>query len=67
MVLTIPFLDHVLTDFHRFPRNKLVPYRRLYLTPYLMFQEPENWKEEFMVFPNFYLKDFPNFTGLAAE
>ena len=32
-----------------------------------MFQEPENWKEEFMVFANFYLEDFPNFTGLAAE
>ena len=27
-----------------------------------MFQEPENWKEGFMVFAN-----FPNFTGLAAE
>ena len=32
-----------------------------------MFQEPENWKEEFIVFANFYLEDFPNFTGLAAE
>ena len=32
-----------------------------------MLQEPENWKEEFMVFAHFYLKDFPNFTGLAGE
>ena len=32
-----------------------------------MFQEPENWKEKFMVFSNFYLEDFPNFTGLAEE
>ena len=32
-----------------------------------MFQEPENWKEEFMVFSNFSFEDFSNFTGLAAE
>ena len=32
-----------------------------------MFEEPENWKKEFMVFANFYLENFPNFTGLAAE
>ena len=68
VVLTIPFLDHVLTDLqHRFPGNELVPYRGLYLIPYLMFQEPENWKEEFMVFSNFSFEDFSNFTGLAAE
>ena len=67
MVLTIPFLDHVLADLqHRFPGNELVPYRGLYLTPYQMFQEPENWKEDFMVFANVYLEDFPNFTGLTA-
>ena len=37
-VLTIPFLDHVLTDHqHRFPGNELVPYRGLYLIPWLMF------------------------------
>ena len=34
---------------------------------YLLFQEPENWKEEFMVFTNAYLEDFPTFTGLAAD
>ena len=32
-----------------------------------MFRDPWNWKEKFMVFANFYLEDFPNFTGLAAE
>ena len=32
-----------------------------------MFQEPENWKKEFMVFVNLFLEDFPNFSGLAAE
>ena len=32
-----------------------------------MLQEPENWLEEFIVFANFYLKDFPNVTGLAGE
>ena len=31
-----------------------------------MFQEPENRKEEFMVFANFYLEDFPKFTGIAT-
>ena len=31
-ILTIPFLDNVLTDFqHRFPGNELVPHRGLYL------------------------------------
>ena len=59
VVLAIPFLDHVLPDLqHRFSENKFVPYRRLYLVPYLMFQEPENWKEEFMVFATFYLYSF---------
>ena len=59
VVLAIPFLDHVLPDLqHRFSGNKFVPYRRLYLVPYLMFQEPENWKEEFMVFATFYLYSF---------
>ena len=67
MVLTIHFLDHVLTDLqHRFPGNELVSYHGLYLIPYLMFQEPENRKEEFMVFANFYLEDFPKFTGIAT-
>ena len=62
------FLDHVLIDLqNRFPENELAPYRRFYLIPYLMFQDPENWKEKFMVFANFYLEDFPNITGLAAE
>ena len=43
VVLTIHFLDHVLTDLqHRFPGNELVSYHGLYLTPYLMFQESEN-------------------------
>ena len=57
-----------LTDLqHRFPGYELVPYRGLYLISYLMFQEPENWKKEFMVFVNFFLEDFPNFSGLAAE
>ena len=32
-----------------------------------MFEGPENWKEGFMGFANFYLENFPNFTGLAAE
>ena len=32
-----------------------------------MFWVPENWKAGFMVFANFYLEDFTNFTGLAAE
>ena len=37
-VLTITFLDHVLTDHqHRFPGNELVPYRGLYLIPCLVF------------------------------
>ena len=67
MVLTIHFLDHVLTDLqHRFPGKELVSYHELYLIPYLMFQEPENRKEEFMVFANFYLEDFPKFTGIAT-
>ena len=66
MALNIPFLDHVLTDLqHRFHGNGLVPYRGLYLIPYLMFQEPDNSKELFMVFENFYLDDFANFTSLA--
>ena len=68
MALNIPFLDHVLTDLqHRFHRNGLVPYRGLYLIPYLMFQEPDNSKELFIVFENFYLDDFANFTSLAWE
>ena len=68
MFLTIPFLDHVLTDLqHRFLGNELVPYRGFYLILYLMFQKPENWKEEFIVFRNCYCEDLPNFTGLAEE
>ena len=59
VVLTIPFLDHVLTDLqYKFPGNELVPYSEIYLIPYLMFQEPENRKEKFMVFANFYLENF---------
>ena len=62
VVLTIPFLDHILTDLqYRFPGNELVPYRGLYLIPYLMFQEPENRKEEFMAFSNFYLEGFSGY------
>ena len=68
VVLTVSFLDHVLTDLqYRFPGNELVPYYGLYLIPYLMFQEPENWKEEYTVFANFSFEDFPNVTGLGAE
>ena len=65
VVLTIPFLDHVLTDLqHRFPGNELVPYRGLYLILYLMFQEPANWNEEFMVLQTFILKIFQTLLAL---
>ena len=68
VVLTASFLDHVLTDLqYRFAGNELVPYYGLYLIPYLMFQEPENWKEEYTVFANFSFEDLPNVTGLGAE
>ena len=32
-----------------------------------MFQESENWKEDFIVFANLYLEDFSDFNHLASE
>ena len=66
--MNISFLDHILTNLiHIFFGNELIPYHGLYLNPYLLFRERENWKVELMAFANFYLEDFPNFTSLAAE
>lgn len=45
-----------------------LPYRWLYLILYLMFKEPENLKEEFMVFANFYhIEVSQKFNSAASE
>lgn len=68
MVLTILVPDRVLSNLqHKFHGDELASYHGLYLIPYLMFQESENWKEDFIVFANLYLEDFSDFNHLASE
>ena len=57
-----PFLSLITS-----PGKELTQYRGLYIILNVMFNESSDWKNEFMLFANYYYDEFPNFNGLDAE
>ena len=71
--VTQPLLEYLITQMsERFSEESMVPYYGLSIIPSNLssikyFQPDKDWKENFLVFANFYRQDFPNFFAFSGE